>query len=198
MPSSDVSNQALGHAAAEVAQILARALQWKKGRASHLSMAMEMANIMSPVFAEYGQAATQISLVLLLAAMELMEHWDPIGRISFVTTPVWKNIVMDDPCIMKHPLHAKACNFVIPAAQSTLPSTVPSLASEPMPCRTSTATAGLPAPSHGTSSKPKPVVRKKKVDLSLGAPSVTNSVLYGPPDGHNIPYKMGQQTMGPC
>ncbi|KAG1836023.1 hypothetical protein F4604DRAFT_1943800 [Suillus subluteus] len=31
-----------------------------------------------------------------------------------------------------------------------------------------------------------------------GAPSVTNSVLYGPPDGHNIPYKTGQRTMGPC
>ncbi|KAG2120409.1 uncharacterized protein F5147DRAFT_785142 [Suillus discolor] len=31
-----------------------------------------------------------------------------------------------------------------------------------------------------------------------GAPSVTNSVLYGPPDLHNIPYQMGQRTMGPC
>ncbi|KAG1770142.1 hypothetical protein EV702DRAFT_1049465 [Suillus placidus] len=30
------------------------------------------------------------------------------------------------------------------------------------------------------------------------APSVTNSVLYGPPDLHHIPYKTGQRTMGPC
>ncbi|KAG1829904.1 hypothetical protein F4604DRAFT_1947373 [Suillus subluteus] len=176
MPSSDVSNKALGHAAAEVAEILARALQWKKGRAGHLSMAMEMANIMSPVFAEHGQAATKISLVLLSVAMELMEHWDPVGRTSFVTMLVWKNIVMDDPCIMKHPLHAKARNFVIPAAQSTLPSTVPLPSSEPVPCRSSTATAGLPAPSHGTSLKPKPtpkpVVRKKKVDLSLASDGI--------------------------
>ncbi|KAG2743408.1 hypothetical protein P692DRAFT_20878597 [Suillus brevipes Sb2] len=29
-----------------------------------------------------------------------------------------------------------------------------------------------------------------------GAPSVTNSVLYGSPDPHNIPYKTGQRTMG--
>ncbi|KAG1802316.1 uncharacterized protein HD556DRAFT_1494772 [Suillus plorans] len=30
------------------------------------------------------------------------------------------------------------------------------------------------------------------------APSVTNSVLYGPPDLHNIPYETGQRIMGPC
>src|SRR6267154_760843 len=30
------------------------------------------------------------------------------------------------------------------------------------------------------------------------APSVTNSVLYGSPDLHNIPYKTGQRTMGRC
>ncbi|KAG1761024.1 hypothetical protein EDD22DRAFT_954434 [Suillus occidentalis] len=30
------------------------------------------------------------------------------------------------------------------------------------------------------------------------APSVTNSVSYGPPDLHNIPYQTGQRTMGPC
>jgi hypothetical protein len=29
-----------------------------------------------------------------------------------------------------------------------------------------------------------------------GAPSVTNSVLYGSPNPHNIPYKTGQRTMG--
>ncbi|KAG1786809.1 hypothetical protein EV424DRAFT_1356686 [Suillus variegatus] len=33
---------------------------------------------------------------------------------------------------------------------------------------------------------------------NLGAPSVTNSVLYGPPDLHNIPYETGQPIMGPC
>jgi hypothetical protein len=32
--------------------------------------------------------------------------------------------------------------------------------------------------------------------LPFGAPSVTNSVLYGSPDPHNIPYKTGQRTMG--
>ncbi|KAG1785064.1 uncharacterized protein HD556DRAFT_1460881 [Suillus plorans] len=32
----------------------------------------------------------------------------------------------------------------------------------------------------------------------IRAPSVTNSVLYGPPDLHNIPYETGQRIMGPC
>ncbi|KAG1863207.1 hypothetical protein DFJ58DRAFT_725102 [Suillus subalutaceus] len=31
-----------------------------------------------------------------------------------------------------------------------------------------------------------------------GAPSVTNSVLYGSPDLHNIPYETGQRTTGRC
>ena len=37
-----------------------------------------------------------------------------------------------------------------------------------------------------------------RVFVNDRAPSVTNSVLYGSPDLHNIPYKTGQRTMGRC
>ncbi|KAG1852094.1 hypothetical protein DFJ58DRAFT_728642 [Suillus subalutaceus] len=116
MPSSEVSNKALNDAATEVVQILAQAMK-TKGRMGQLSMAMEMANIMSPVFTTYGQSATKISPVLLSAAMELKEHCDPVSGLSFVSVPIWTNIVMNDPHIKNHPLHVKARNYITPANQ---------------------------------------------------------------------------------
>ncbi|KAG1834667.1 hypothetical protein DFJ58DRAFT_847560 [Suillus subalutaceus] len=147
MPSSDVSNQALGHAAAEVVQILARALQWKKGCAGHLFMVMEMANIM--YLPSMGQAATKISLVLLSAAMELMEYWDPIGCTSFVTMPVWKNIVM-------------GTQFCDPGSTIYTPINSPIAYSHRR-------SAGAIA-RHII--KAKPVLRKKKVDLNLASDGI--------------------------
>ncbi|KAG1857408.1 hypothetical protein F4604DRAFT_1931513 [Suillus subluteus] len=155
MPSSEVSNKALNDAAAEVVQILVQAMK-TKGQMGQLSMAMEMANIMS---------ATKISLVLLSAAMELKEHCDPVSRQSFVSMPIWTNILMDDPRIKNHPLHVKACDYITPANQ-VLPSS---------PSSQLSALVGIvngkaqpPAlPAAKLKPKLKPVPKKKLVELSL-------------------------------
>ncbi|KAG1840338.1 hypothetical protein F4604DRAFT_1690820 [Suillus subluteus] len=155
MPSSEYSNKALNNAAAEVVQILVQAMKMK-GQTGQLSMAMEMANIMS---------ATKISPVLLLAAMELKEHCDPVSCLSFVSVLIWMNIVMNDPCIKNHPLHVKARNYITPANQvspsspssqlSVLVGIVDGMAQPP----------ALPAAK--LKPKPKPVPKKKPAELSL-------------------------------
>ncbi|KAG1857765.1 hypothetical protein F4604DRAFT_1931240 [Suillus subluteus] len=164
MPSSEDSNKALNDAAAEVVQILAQAMK-TKGRTGQLSMAMEMANIMSPVFTTYGQSATKISLVLLSAAMELKEHCDPVSRLSFVSVPIWTNIVMNDPRIQNHPLHVKARNYITLANQVS-----PLLLSSQLSALVGivNGTAQSPVlPAAKLKPKPKPVPKKKPAELSL-------------------------------
>ncbi|KAG1880185.1 hypothetical protein F4604DRAFT_1922868 [Suillus subluteus] len=164
MPSSEDSNKALNNAAAEVVQILAQAMK-TKGRMGQLSMAMEMANIMSPVFTTYGQSATKISPVLLSAAMELKEHCDPVSRLSFVSMPIWTNIMMNDPRIKNHPLHVKARNYITPANQVS-----PSSPSSQLSALVGIVdgTAQQPAlPAAKLKLKPKPVPKKKPAELSL-------------------------------
>ncbi|KAG2086759.1 uncharacterized protein F5147DRAFT_659135 [Suillus discolor] len=75
-------------------------------------MAMEIAQILSLVFEQHGQSASMIPPMLLSAAMELQEHLDPVTRQSFLSVPVWQNIVMDDLRIHKHPLYQKAVLFI--------------------------------------------------------------------------------------
>ncbi|KAG1842838.1 hypothetical protein F4604DRAFT_1938553 [Suillus subluteus] len=164
MPSSEDSNKALNNAAAEVVQILAQAMK-TKGRTGQLSMAMEMANIMSPVFTTYGQSATKISLVLLSVAMELKEHCDPVSRLSFVSVPIWTNIVMNDPRIQNHPLHVKARNYITLANQVS-----PLLLSSQLSVLVGIvdSTAQSPAlPAAKLKPKPKQVPKKKPAELSL-------------------------------
>ncbi|KAG1872222.1 hypothetical protein F4604DRAFT_1925834 [Suillus subluteus] len=110
MPSSDISNEALSDATAQVLQILAIALKLKEGHTDHMKIAVEMGNILSPNFAMYGMLATSIHLVLLSVAMELLEHLDPSQK-NFVSAPEWKNIKANDPRIKKHPLAEKAHLF---------------------------------------------------------------------------------------
>ncbi|KAG1868320.1 hypothetical protein DFJ58DRAFT_723580 [Suillus subalutaceus] len=159
MPSNDISNEALSDATAQVLQILARALKLKEGHADHMKITVEMGNILSPNFAKYGMSATLIHPVLLLVAMELLEHLDPSQK-NFVSVPEWKNIKANDPRIKKHPLAEKACRF---------------LASGPIPEDTLLASqlvAGIvvpaPMPAAAGSFKPKskagPLPRRKKVE----------------------------------
>ncbi|KAG1879773.1 hypothetical protein F4604DRAFT_1679359 [Suillus subluteus] len=155
MPSSEDSNKALNDAAAEVVQILVQAMK-TKGQMGQLSMAMEMANIMS---------ATKISPVLLSAAMELKEHCDPVSRLSFVSMPIWTNIVMNDPHIKNHPLHVKAHNYITPANQVSLSSPSSQLSAL---VGIVDGTAQPPAlPAAKLKLKPKPVPKKKPAKLSL-------------------------------
>ncbi|KAG1853107.1 hypothetical protein F4604DRAFT_1933389 [Suillus subluteus] len=164
MPSSEVSNKALNDAAAEVVQILARAMK-TKGRTGQLSMAMEMANIMSPVFTTYGQSATKISPVLLSAAMELKEHCNPVSRQSFVSVPIWTNILMDDLRIKNHPLYVKACDYITPANQVSLSSLSSQLSALVGIVNSKAQPPALPAAK--LKPKPKPVPKKKPAELSL-------------------------------
>ncbi|KAG1905616.1 uncharacterized protein F5891DRAFT_1182680 [Suillus fuscotomentosus] len=144
MPSSQVSNNAFNEATTGVLQILARALQWTEGPAGHLEMATEMATIMTLAFQSHAWSATAIPLILLSAAMELMEHVDHVGQTSFLTVLVWKNIKCDDPRIEHHHLYGmahKGLTAWIPAPISQPPDTppvtnppaVPSLAAKSKP-----------------------------------------------------------------
>ncbi|KAG1794025.1 hypothetical protein EV424DRAFT_1548133 [Suillus variegatus] len=56
--------------------------------------------------------------LLLSAAMELHNHLDPSTRQSFLSAPVWRNIVVNDPRIRNHPLHRKALKFIESSNQS--------------------------------------------------------------------------------
>ncbi|KAG1839428.1 hypothetical protein F4604DRAFT_1940832 [Suillus subluteus] len=164
MPSSEDSNKALNDAATEVVQILAQAMK-TKGWTGQLSMEMEMANIMSPVFTTYGQSGTKISPVLLSAAMELKEHCDPISRLSFVSMLIWMNIVMNDPRIKNHPLHVKAHNYITPENQVSLLS--PSSQLSALVGIVDSTAQPLALPAAKLKPKPKPVPKKKPAELSL-------------------------------
>ncbi|KAG2082969.1 uncharacterized protein F5147DRAFT_783105 [Suillus discolor] len=112
MPSTEVSNKALNDAAARVQQIVAQAVEWKNGPTGHLTMAMDIAKFLSPVFEQHGRSVSMIPPLLLSAAMELQGHLDPVTRQSFLSAPVWRNIVANDSRIRKHPLYQKALTFI--------------------------------------------------------------------------------------
>ncbi|KAG1854868.1 hypothetical protein F4604DRAFT_1685872 [Suillus subluteus] len=152
MPSSEVSNKALNDAATEVVQILVQAMKMK-GQMGQLSMAMEMANIMS------------LQYLQLIVAMELKEHCDPVSHQSFVSVPIWTNIVMNDPCIKNHPLHVKARDYTTPANQ-VLPSSPSSQLSALVGIVNGMAQP-LALPAAKLKPKLKPVPKKKPAELSL-------------------------------
>ncbi|KAG1906162.1 uncharacterized protein F5891DRAFT_1182365 [Suillus fuscotomentosus] len=120
IPSTTVSNKALEDATTRVQQLVAQAMQLKNGPAGHFTMAMEIAKILSPVFEQHGRSASMISPLLLSAAMELQSHLDPVTRQSFISIPVWGNIIMDDRRIEKHPLYRKALKFIASSSPSPL------------------------------------------------------------------------------
>ncbi|KAG1861001.1 hypothetical protein C8R48DRAFT_673577 [Suillus tomentosus] len=120
MPSTTVSNKALEDATTRVQQLVAQAMQLKNGPAGHFTMAMEIAKILSPVFEQHGRSASMILPLLLSAAMELQSHLDPVTRQSFISIPVWGNIIMDDRRIEKHPLYRKALKFIASSSPSPL------------------------------------------------------------------------------
>ncbi|KAG1801907.1 hypothetical protein EV424DRAFT_1545307 [Suillus variegatus] len=74
----------------------------------------------SLVFEQHGRSVSMIPPLLLLAAMELHDHLDPSTRQSFLSVPVWHNIVVNDPRIWNHPLHRKALKFIESSNQSVL------------------------------------------------------------------------------
>ncbi|KAG1787302.1 uncharacterized protein HD556DRAFT_1448961 [Suillus plorans] len=150
MPSSEVSNKAFNEVTAGVLQILARALQSSEGPAGHLNMATEMANIMTPAFQTHARSATEILPILLLAAMELMEHVDR----------VWNNIKFNDSRIERHQLYGKAHKVITASAPAPM--------SQPPDTPPVEATTNTPAvPSVVAKSKPPgiSVTRKTPIDL---------------------------------
>ncbi|KAG2127664.1 hypothetical protein DEU56DRAFT_915626 [Suillus clintonianus] len=153
MPSAETSNKALSDAAAQVLQILAVAIMLQDGNPEHLRFAVQVGNIMTPVFAMHSSSATVVPPVLLSAAMEMQEHLDDT-RQWFVSAPVWENIGADDPRIQQHPLKDKARTILV---------------SRPVPS-TSTAAVAQSTPGPGPSRpkpKPKPALKKKPAEGKL-------------------------------
>ncbi|KAG1798339.1 hypothetical protein EV424DRAFT_1352571 [Suillus variegatus] len=109
----------------------------------------------SPVFEQHGRLASMIPPLLLSVAMELHDHLDPLTRQSFLSAPVWCNIVVNDPQIRNHPLHRKALKFIESSNQS-VSSPPPVHAAEHM-------ISNAPAdPLVGSKSKPKAKPMRKK------------------------------------
>ncbi|KAG1730086.1 hypothetical protein EDB19DRAFT_2012278 [Suillus lakei] len=146
MPSAETSNQAVNHAAAQVIQILAGAVKLRDGNPEHLWLAVQMGEIMSPVFATHAILATVVPPVLLSAAMEMLEHLDPT-RQQFVSASVWENITTDDPRIQQHPLKDKARAIFV---SRPVPSTSAAGVTKPVPGPVSIFVAGLLKPSTKT------------------------------------------------
>ncbi|KAG1799145.1 hypothetical protein EV424DRAFT_1546075 [Suillus variegatus] len=160
MPSSEVSNKAFNEVIAGMLQILARALQSSEGPAGHLNMATEMANIMTPAFQTHAQSATEIPLILLSVAMELMEHVDRVSQTSFLSVLVWNNIKSNDSRIEHHQLYGKAHKVITASAQAPM--------SQPPDTPPVEATTNTPAvPSVVAKSKPpgRSVTWKTPIDL---------------------------------
>ncbi|KAG2058795.1 hypothetical protein BDR06DRAFT_1028198 [Suillus hirtellus] len=115
-----VSNKALEDATAQVQQLVAQAMQLKNGPTGHFTMAMEITKILSLVFEQHGRSVSMILPLLLLAVMELQLHLDLVTHQSFISIPVWGNIIMDDRRIEKHPLYWKALKFIASSSPSPL------------------------------------------------------------------------------
>ncbi|KAG1723448.1 hypothetical protein EDB19DRAFT_1916094 [Suillus lakei] len=91
MPSADVSNKVVSDATTQVMQVLARVVRLKDGNPNHLKLAVEMGEIMTPIFATYAIA------------------------------PVWENIWADDLWIQQHPLKDKARNVAVSGLVPAIP-----------------------------------------------------------------------------
>ncbi|KAG1900029.1 uncharacterized protein F5891DRAFT_1189119 [Suillus fuscotomentosus] len=160
MPSSEVSNKVFNEVTAGVLQILARALQLSEGPTGHLNMATEMANIMTLAFQTHARLVTEIPLILLSAAMELMEHVDRVGQTLFLSVPVWNNIKSNNSHIERHQLYGKAHKVITASAPAPM--------SQPPDTPLVEATTNTPAvPSVAAKSEPlgRSVTRKMPIDL---------------------------------
>ncbi|KAG1895717.1 uncharacterized protein F5891DRAFT_1193892 [Suillus fuscotomentosus] len=163
MPPVDISNRALSDATAEILQILTRAINCTKGHTGHLEMAMEMAKIMMAAFQAHGESATMIPPVILSAAMELSEHVDLVGKRSFLTLPIWRNILLSNSHIQQHLLCSKAHTF-----EEAL---MKGLASQPpMQPKITVMTNSLMLPAaHSTLM---PIVKKTLIDMTIDSDEV--------------------------
>ncbi|KAG2058520.1 hypothetical protein BDR06DRAFT_1004229 [Suillus hirtellus] len=110
MPSSEESNKAFNEATAGVLQILARALQLTNGAAGHLDMAKEM----TPAFQTHARSATVILPILLLVAMELMEHVD-CSTISCISRPTRQSQVQSQPMSQAPPVQLPTDPVALPS-----------------------------------------------------------------------------------
>ncbi|KAG1839956.1 hypothetical protein F4604DRAFT_1940344 [Suillus subluteus] len=138
MPSVELSNKALSDVTSKIMQVMARAVRLKDGHPDHLKLAVEIGMIMvdiplsvvscadckqSPSFKQYGMSVTVVPPVLLSAAMEMLEHMDPM-RQHFVSAPEWEKIRVDDPRIKQHPLKDKARTIVVTMPRAAIPSDI--------------------------------------------------------------------------
>ncbi|KAG1890019.1 hypothetical protein F4604DRAFT_1673519 [Suillus subluteus] len=105
MPSVELSNKALSDATSKIMQVMARAVRLKDGHPDHLKLAVEIGMIMvdiplsvvscadckqSPSFEQYGMSATVVPLVFLSAAMEMLEHMDPMRQHFAIPSDITK------------------------------------------------------------------------------------------------------------
>ncbi|KAG1800549.1 hypothetical protein EV424DRAFT_1352111 [Suillus variegatus] len=98
MPNTEFSNTAMGDAAEQLMEIVQKAAKLRDGHPDHLKLAVEIGDLMSPVFKTH--------------AMEMLEHLDAVQQ-SFASAPIWARIRTDDPQIQQHPLKEKAHSITI-------------------------------------------------------------------------------------
>ncbi|KAG1742096.1 hypothetical protein EDD22DRAFT_958963 [Suillus occidentalis] len=96
MPTPELSNTAMDEAAEQLLTIVKKGANLRYGNPGHLKLAMDVGDLLSPVFNAHGMTATFIPPVLLSAAMEMQEHLDAAQQ-SFTSAPVWARIRDDDP-----------------------------------------------------------------------------------------------------
>ncbi|KAG1782098.1 hypothetical protein EV702DRAFT_1041813 [Suillus placidus] len=116
MPTAELSNTAMGNAAEQLMTIVQKAAILRDDHPGHLKLAVEIGDLLSPVFKTHGMSAMTIPPILLLAAMEMQEHLDAAQQ-SFASVPVWAKIRTDDPRIQQHPLKEKARSITIARPQ---------------------------------------------------------------------------------
>ncbi|KAG2096501.1 uncharacterized protein F5147DRAFT_778294 [Suillus discolor] len=152
MPNAEFSNTAMGDAAERLMKIVQKAAKLRDGHPDHLKLAVEIGDLMSPVFKTHGMSVTTIPPILLLAAMEMLEHLDAVQQ-SFASAPVWARIRTDDPQIQQHPLKEKAHSITV-AKPTTAANTSAAISGAPVPAKVK------PKP------KPKPMPKTKVVHES--------------------------------
>ncbi|KAG1721473.1 uncharacterized protein EDB91DRAFT_1256498 [Suillus paluster] len=112
MSTAEFSNTAIGNATEQVMKIVQEAAKLKDGHPDHLKLAVEIGDLMSLVFKTHAMSVTTILLILLSAAMEMLEHLDAMQQ-PFASVPAWNRITTNNPQIQQHPLKEKARSIAV-------------------------------------------------------------------------------------
>ncbi|KAG1719569.1 hypothetical protein EDB19DRAFT_1918746 [Suillus lakei] len=84
---AEFSNTAMGNAAEKIMNFVGKAAKLRDGHPDCLKLAVDMEEVISLVFEKHGLSVTIIPLILLSAAMEILDHLDETQHF-FVTAPL--------------------------------------------------------------------------------------------------------------